>query len=199
MRHRKTAPITNRALVTFAYNPVSISLYARHGMYPREPMYYMECPSSQVKTGSSNTKLRNERITDFEKNKTILSQIDERTLGYPRERNHEFLFSLPTVRCHLYSIAYEPVGYAYVWQNGRIGPLATTSLPIFQDLLKSAFKLAAAEGAASVALLATGSNDKLMEVALEQKMRILDNWLLMSAKPFPNFSNYVIYPTGAML
>ena len=199
MRHRKTAPITNRALVTFAYNPVSISLYARHGMYPREPMYYMECPSSQVKTGSSNTKLRNERITDFEKNKTILSQIDERTLGYPRERNHEFLFSLPTVRCHLYSIANEPVGYAYVWQNGRIGPLATTSLPIFQDLLKSAFKLAAAEGAASVALLATGSNDKLMEVALEQKMRILDNWLLMSAKPFPNFSNYVIYPTGAML
>ena len=199
MRHRKTAPITNRALVTFAYNPVSISLYARHGMYPREPMYYMECPSSQVKTGSSNTKLRNERITDFEKNKTILSQIDERTLGYPRERNHEFLFSLQTVRCHLYSIANEPVGYAYVWQNGRIGPLATTSLPIFQDLLKSAFKLAAAEGAASVALLATGSNDKLMEVALEQKMRILDNWLLMSAKPFPNFSNYVIYPTGAML
>ncbi len=39
MRHRKEAPITNRALVTFAYNPVSISLYARHGMYPREPMY----------------------------------------------------------------------------------------------------------------------------------------------------------------
>ena len=66
-------------------------------------------------------------------------------------------------------------------------------------MLRSAFKLAAAEGASNVALLATGSNDKLMEVALEQKMRILDNWLLMSAKPFPNFSNYVIYPTGAML
>jgi hypothetical protein len=66
-------------------------------------------------------------------------------------------------------------------------------------VLRSAFKLAAAEGAASVAMLATGSNDKLMEFALEQKMRILDNWLLMSANPFPNFSNYVIYPTGAML
>ncbi len=29
--------ITNRALITFAYNPVSISLYARFGLYPREP------------------------------------------------------------------------------------------------------------------------------------------------------------------
>jgi GNAT superfamily N-acetyltransferase len=198
MRHHKTAPITNRALVTFAYNPVSISLYARHGMYPREPMYYMECPSNQVKTGPTNTKLKNERITDFEKNKTILSRIDEHTLGYPRDKNHEFLFSLPTVRCHLYSTANKPVGYAYVWQNGRIGPLATISPAIFQDVLRSAFKLAA-EGAANVGMLATGSNEQLMEVALEQKMRMLDNWLLMSTKPFPNFSNYVIYPTGAML
>jgi ribosomal protein S18 acetylase RimI-like enzyme len=199
IRHHKTAPITNRALVTFAYNPVSISLYARHGMYPREPMYYMECPSNQVKTGPTNTKLKIERITDFEKNRTTLSRIDEHTLGYPREKNHEFLFSLPTVRCHLYSTAGEPVAYAYVWQNGRIGPLATTSPTILQEVLRSAFKLAASEGAANVAMLATGSNEKLMEVALEQKMRILDNWLLMSAKPFPNFSNYVIYPTGAML
>jgi len=37
------------------------------------------------------------------------------------------------------------------------------------------------------------------EFLMEQKMRILDTWLLMSARPFPNFSNYVIYPTGAML
>jgi GNAT superfamily N-acetyltransferase len=35
MKHHKNSTITNRALVTFAYNPVSISLYARHGIYPR--------------------------------------------------------------------------------------------------------------------------------------------------------------------
>jgi hypothetical protein len=66
-------------------------------------------------------------------------------------------------------------------------------------VLKSAFKQAAAQGAASVGIAATGSNDQLMEVAMEQKMRILDNYLFMSSKPFPNFSNYVLYPTGAML
>ena len=109
------------------------------------------------------------------------------------------MFSLPTVQFHLFSQNKEPVGYSYVWQNGRIGPLATTSEKTFQDTLLSALNIAKTNGAPTVGMLATGSNDKLMEVALEQKMRILDNWLLMSAKPFPNFSNYVIYPTGAIL
>jgi ribosomal protein S18 acetylase RimI-like enzyme len=199
MRHHKNAQITNRALVTFAYNPVSITLYARHGMYPREPMYYMECPNSQVKTDVSNPKLQTDRVTDFAKNKDAFAKIDQVTTGYPREKNHEFLFSLPSTRCYLFSKEKELVGYAYVWQNGRIGPLATTTPTVFLDAVKSSFKLAAAEGAPSVAILATGSNQKLMEVALEQKMRILDTWLLMSAKHFANFSNYVIYPTGAIL
>jgi len=66
-------------------------------------------------------------------------------------------------------------------------------------VLRFAFKLAAAEGASSVGIAATGSNDQIMQVALEQRMRILDNYLFMSSKPFPNFSNYVLYPTGAML
>jgi hypothetical protein len=199
MKHHKGSAITNRALVTFAYNPVSISLYARHGIYPREPLYWMEGPSQQVKAELSNSKLRNERAVDFEKSRSVLSRIDELTLGYSREKNHEFLLSLPTVRCHLFSSGNEPVGYAYVWQNGRVGPLATVSHEIFRDVLRSAFRLAAAEGATSVGIAATGSNEQLMQVALEQKMRILDNYLFMSSKPFPNFSNYVLYPTGAML
>ena len=198
MKHHKGTAITNRALATFAYNPVSISLYVRYGIYPREPLYWMEGPSQQVKTGVS-TRLRNERMVDFEKARSILTRIDELTLGYPREKNHEFLFGLPTVRCHLFSTGNQPVGYGYVWQNGRVGPLATVSHEIFRDVLKSAFQLAAAEGAQNVGIAATGSNEQLMQVALEQKMRILDNYLFMSSKPFPNFSNYVLYPTGAML
>jgi len=198
MNHHKGHTITNRALVTFAYNPVSISLYARYGIYPREPLYWMEGPSQNVKTHASS-KIRSEKIANFEKGRKILSQIDTLNLGYPREKNHEFLFGLPTVQCHLFSLGNEPIGYAYVWKNGRVGPLATVSPEIFQDVLRSAFRLAAAEGAVNVGIAATGSNEQLMQVALEQKMRILDNYLFMSSKPFPNFSNYVLYPTSAML
>ena len=198
LNHGKGASITNRALVTFAYNRVSISLYARNGMYPREPLYYMECPSTNIKK-ETNTMLTHERITDFQKARSIIRDIDKVTTGYPREKNHEFMFALPTVQFHLFSQNKEPVGYAYTWQTGRIGPLATTSENAFQDALISAFNVAKTNGAPTVGMLATGSNDKLMEIALEQKMRILDNWLLMSAKPFQNFSNYVVYPTGAIL
>ncbi len=199
MKHHKGHAITNRALVTFAYNPVSISLYARHGIYPREPLYWMEGPSQQVKTEASSTKLRDEKIEDFEKARGILNRVDELTLGYPREKNHEFLFRTPTARCYLFSTGKEPIGYAYVWQSGRVGPLATVSHETFRDVLRSAFSLAATEGAANVGIAATGSNEQLMQVALEQRMRILDTYLFMSSKPFPNFSNYVLYPTGAML
>ncbi len=199
MKHHKDHAITNRALVTFAYNPVSISVYARHGIYPREPLYWMEGPSQQVKTEASTTKLRDERIEDFEKARGTLNRIDELTLGYPREKNHEFLFRTPSARCHLFSMGNEPVGYAYVWQSGRVGPLATVSHETFRDVLRSAFRLAATEGAANVGIAATGSNEQLMQVALEQRMRILDTYLFMSSNPFPNFSNYVLYPTGAML
>lgn len=199
MKHHKNSAITNRALVTFAYNPVSVSLYARHGIYPREPLYWMEGPSQQVKTDASNTRLHEERIVDFEKARGTLSRIDELTLGYPREKNHEFLFRTASARCHIFSSGNKPVGYAYVWQSGRVGPLATVSHEIFRDVLKSSFRLATAEGAANVGIAATGSNEELMQVALEQRMRILDNYLFMSSKPFPNFSNYVLYPTGAML
>src|SRR2546426_1735726 len=199
MKHHKSAGITNRALVTFAYNPVSISLYARHGIYPREPLYWMEGPSQQVKTEASSTKLRDEKIEAFEKARGILNRIDELSLAYPREKNNEFLFRTPTARCYLFSTGKEPVGTANACQSGRVGPLATVSHETFRDALRSAFRLAVAEGAANVGIAATGSNEQLMQVALEQRMRILDTYLFMSSKPFPNFSNYVLYPTGAML
>src|SRR5438093_9137959 len=126
----------------------------------------MEAPSQHVKTDAS-TKLRKERIIDFEKARSIITRIDELTLGYPREKNHEFLFSLPTIRCHLFSSGNEPVGYAYVWQNGRVGPLATVSHEIFRDVLRSAFKLAAAEVAPNVGIAATVSNEPMMQAGLE--------------------------------
>lgn len=197
--HHKDAPITNRALVTFAYNPVSISLYARHGIYPREPLYFMECSREQVHLADTHAKLRSEKAEDFADSRRTLSRIDELSIGYPRERNHELLFSLPSVRCYIFSAGAEPIGYAYIWQNGRLGPLATISQTDFTDAVKSAMRLAAAQQGPTVGMLVTGSNAELMKVALGQSMRIMDNYLLMSSRPFPNFSNYLLYPTGAML
>lgn len=200
MRHRKESDIANRALVTLAYNPVSISLYSRYGIYPREPLYWMEVPRQNVKQIDVNSTLTNQRAENFQTVRETLTAIDTSSIGYPREKNHEFFFSLPTYKCYVYSTDNKPVGYAYVAQNGRVGPAATKSQDLFAPVIKSALGYAALEEkATNVSLNATGSNEELMKLAFSYGMRIRDNFLLMSSKPFPNLSRYLIYPTGAIL
>ncbi|HEX4919811.1 MAG TPA: GNAT family N-acetyltransferase, partial [Candidatus Bathyarchaeia archaeon] len=82
LEHRGTVPITNKALVTFAYNPVSISLYSRYGMYPREPLYFMEVPRQQLKPATGNATVKSERMENFETSRKTLSKIDLENTGY---------------------------------------------------------------------------------------------------------------------
>jgi GNAT superfamily N-acetyltransferase len=200
MQHRKESEIANRALVTLAYNPVSISLYSRYGIYPREPLYWMEVPREKVEQIENDGRLVSQKAENFLTARKTLTEIDTSCIGYPREKNHEFLFSLPTYKCFIFSSHNEPVGYAYVAQSGRVGPAATKSQDSFIPVIESALGYAAREEkAASVSLNATGSNEELMKLAFRYEMKIRDNFLLMSSRPFPNFSRYLVYPTGAML
>lgn len=200
VQHRKESDISNRALVTLAYNPVSISLYSRYGIYPREPLYWMECPRENVKLTNDEGGLTSQRAENFQKVRKTLTTIDTECIGYPREKNHEFLISLASYKCHIFSAQNEPIGYAYVAQNGRVGPVATRSARSFPHIVETAMGYAAREEkAGSVSLAVTGSNEELMRIALNYGMRIRDNFLLMSAKPFQNLSRYVLYPTGAMI
>ena len=200
MRHGNDLEIKNRALSTLAYNPVSISLYSRYGIYPREPLYWMECPTQNVKAINKDAKLAVQMAENFGTVRKTLTDIDTSCIGYPREKNHEFLFSLPTYKCYTYSSHDKPVGYAYVSHNGRVGPAATVSQDSFTPVIQSALGIAAGEEkASSVSLNVTGSSEELMKLAFHHGMKIQDNFLLMSSRPFPNLSRYLMYPTGAML
>jgi GNAT superfamily N-acetyltransferase len=199
MQYRRESEITNRALVTFAYNPFSITLYSRFGIYPREPLYYMDVPREKVNKLNTATELKHEPITDFQSARKILTGIDERCIGYPREKNHEYLFNQPTVKCYLFRVHSEPVGYAFVSQTGRIGPISSVSEVHFTDIVNSSLVQAAQSAAPTLGMAVTGSNERLVKLAFASGMKIRDNFLLMSAKPFPNLFNYVLFPTGAML
>jgi len=48
LEHRGQAQTANHALITAAYNPVSLSLYLSYGIYSREPLYWMYGSSDQV-------------------------------------------------------------------------------------------------------------------------------------------------------
>jgi GNAT superfamily N-acetyltransferase len=199
MQYRRGSEITNRALVTFAYNPFSITLYSRFGIYPREPLYYMDVPREKVNRLKTPSELKNEPILDFQSARKILTRIDNQCVGYPREKNHEYLFNQPTVKCYFFTDHSEPVGYAFISQTGRIGPIASVSEAHFTEIVNTTISHAAQSNAPTVGMAVTGSNERLVKLAFAADMKIRDNFLLMSARPFSNLSNYVLFPTGAML
>ena len=46
--HARKHDADNRALITFAYNRASIGLYAKQGLFPREPLYTVGAPSAAL-------------------------------------------------------------------------------------------------------------------------------------------------------
>jgi ribosomal protein S18 acetylase RimI-like enzyme len=87
--------VTSRALITFAYNPTSISLYIRYGMYPRVPLYTMIGRTESVRPFHDQARRTDyERVTG-EKFLRDLCRIDDQVLSFPRETHHRYLLTIP--------------------------------------------------------------------------------------------------------
>ncbi len=188
--------ITNRALITFAFNLASISLYMRHGLYPRESLYGLRSstPSARPQHTPPGTvehtyeKVGNDPIT-----LSRLAWIDESILGIQRPRFHQYLLEGPGASCYLFHSGGTPRGYAYVWPTGRVGPLAVAVPSDLKGVMRSAFTLATATGAEHVSTLVPGSNEDAVTTALEHGLRITVPFLLMSSRPFGSWTRYLFY------
>lgn len=189
----------NRALITFAYNPVSISLYVRHAMYPREPLYVLDGAAGAFQAGSSAADgLEYEPVRANATNAQVLSRLDHAVLGIERTRHHEFFLSQPDSTCYLFEDAGVPNGYAYVWSSGRVGPLAAVSSESFAGVMRAALVLAARSATQGVSLLLAGSNEPALAWALGQGMRITRPLLLMATKPFGRLDAYGFHSPGLL-
>ncbi len=192
LEYGSPAAIANRSLITFAYNPTSISLYMRSGMYPREPLYAMRGASSSLRARRTHTEApTHERVGAGQDTLEALSRVDEQVLGFARELHHRYFLSAPGASCYLFRNKSAVDGYAYVWTNGRVGPLAVTSPSRFAPVMNAALGLAAAENTDSVSIIVPGSNEQGVAIALSEGMRISYPLLLMSAKPFGNWGSYL--------
>jgi len=197
--HGGGSEIDNRALITFAYNPVSITLYIKYGMYPREPLYLMEVPRTHVCEYSSRMQpIDLERVDPNRFVADQLGRIDEQVLGVPRSKHHFYLLNAPGSACYLFKEKGDVRGYAYVWSSGRVGPLAVLSPTAFEPVMCSALALAASQDAEVIRVLLPGSNEQAGRIVLRCKMRIAYPMLLMSTKPFGSWHNYLFYSPGLM-
>lgn len=198
LEHGVQRSITTRGLITFAFNPVSISLYMRYGMYPRDPLYWMEGPSANIPATQTNEGiLQWENLDPNRKNVKDLCRIDESVLGFGLEKHHLYLLPLKGSTCYLFRKNDRPEGYAYVRSDGHLGPVATLSQDSFKSILNAALGLAA-QKAGRVSFLIDGSNEYAVTIARERKLRIVRPLLLMSTKPFGNWSQYLFHSPGLM-
>lgn len=193
--------VTNRGLITFAYNPTAISLYMRHAMYPREPVYWMIGSAHAIRAALPRTEsleYEPEQIDADHGDLSSLDRVDASVLGYPREAHHRYLLGAPGSSCHLFRKHGAPHAYAYVWSNGRVGPLSATTPSVFEGILKRSLALSAAGDAEEVFIVAPGSNERAMALALTLGMRVAHPSLLMSSKPFGTWTCYLFHSPGLM-
>lgn len=193
----KNTEITNRATITFAFNPVSQFLYMKYGMYPREPAYYVEAPSKRIAEGMQRADgLDFEELTSLRDGAEILRQMDELVLGFSLDWHHEYFFEIKG-RCYIFKDKGKPVGYAYVHPNGRVGPMAVNSNEFTEPVLETALNLSAGQGVEKVGYWMPGSNIHAVKLALKYKMR-LDPFVFMCTKPFAKWENYIFHSAALM-
>jgi len=198
--------VTNRALITFAYNPVSISLYARQLIYPRESLYTMVGQSQTVRdrwrAQGTDDRLGEiapgalERVSGLDEIQ-LLRGIDEDVVGFPRDRDHRFLLQIPGSACYCLQGRGVPEGYVYVSADGRIGPLAVRSPEKLAGLLLLGLRQAS-ETAEQISILVAGSNEQAMSLVLRHGLRIDQPLLLMASRPFGRWGCYVFRSPGLM-
>ncbi len=193
--------ITNRALITTAFNRSSASLYMRYGMFPRQPLYFASAPREKIVQGLESRDTETQEIgesADLEKVRSDLNQIDERALGFSLGWHHEFFLGVQRARCFIFKRNNRPRGYAYVRRNGRIGPLVVTSVSSFGPALNASLSLAAEGDSKDVAIFFAGSNEEAASACVKHGFRITYPYLFMSAHSVGDWNNYLFYSPGLM-
>lgn len=193
--------ITNRALITPAFNRSSASLYMRFDMFPRQPLYFASVPREKIVQGLESRNMETQEIgesTAIGKATADLNQIDESALGFSLGWHHEFFLGVQRARCFIFKRNDRPRGYAYVRRDGRIGPLVVTSVSSFEPALEASLSLAAEGDSKDVTIFFAGSNEKAASACVEHGFRITYPLLFMSAHPVGDWNNYLFYSPGLM-
>lgn len=190
--------IDNRALIAFGFNPGSIGLYIRYGMYPREPIYRMAGAGLAEQCTLCGIELPDiEKLRDIGEIMRLLRPIDEHAPGHIRDRHHEFLAS-QGASCYLFRKNGVARGYAYLWPDGQIGPVAAISNESLKGVLHAALNMASEQHLKQVSIVVPGCNETAIQIAHRHKLRIVEPYILMSERHFGNRQNYLFHSSWLM-
>jgi GNAT superfamily N-acetyltransferase len=197
LHYAKSRRCATRSVITSAYNPVSIALYAKHGMYPQQALYFFGgTPKKAFLNGAAERDV-SFRAVSGEEYIDELASIDHRVLGMRRTGHHQFLLLEQKTPCHLFYRGSEVCGYAYVSPAGCIGPAACVCNGLFEDMLARIILLAGEDGR-EVSMLAPGAGGTAMRVALDAGLEIRTPSVLMASQPFGEWGSYLFHSPALM-
>jgi len=183
-----------RALIALAFNTTSQALYIRHGFFPRMPIYLFSAARENLRPAAATL----DSVALTADHLPALAEIDRRVLGAARDKHHRFLMGDPTMTGVLLHDDGKPAGYAYVNVSGHVGPIAVARPADMAGALNHALDLAAGQGAGQVSCFAPGDNEAALSEAVGRGLRIVFPAMLMSSKPFGDWSSYLPRNPGFM-
>lgn len=198
LRYAAERPCMTMSVITFAFNPVSVALYTKAGMYPREPVYlFSGNPCASFRKNVSERACPDQPVQAGGDSIDRLCRIDENVLGMPRRLHHEYLLLEQRYPCYLFSGHGGECGYAYVSHQGGVGPVAAPSPNLFEHAFSWAI-FAAARQRGRVSAMVPGSGKTGMRVALEAGMKIRMSYSLLSSQPFGDWNTYALHSPGLL-
>jgi GNAT superfamily N-acetyltransferase len=195
--HAETNRATNRALITFAYNRASIGLYARRGLFPRVPLYKL-AGAGVTLAASVAEEMSYTPLDGSARELAVLIGIDESCLGLSRQKHHRYLSTASGMRGFLLRQASDAIGYAYLSSDGHIGPLAVTSPAAMGAAFGTMLAVANHQSTPEISAFIPGSSEDAMSIALRMGMKLVRPMVMLSAKPFGDWTRYLPNHPGFM-
>ncbi len=187
-----------RSVITMAFNPASIALYMKNGMYPLENIYLLRLdPDKAGNIPESAPGTSSEGLGKSSSQSNELSLIDEEVLGMSRPLHHRFFQENRQASGYLLRYKGRATAYAYIWADGRIGPVAVLPDAPYKDVL-TAFIALARKASPGLSMMVPGSNKTALEVAFSLGFTIIMPYLLLSSGPFGTWDRYLFHSPGMM-
>lgn len=201
LSHAETTGAKTRALITFAFNTVSLGLYIRHGMFPRLPIYMMSGDRDDFPVTNVEAPLTYEPIGPADL--ATLATLDRDALGISRDKHHMHLLADPAVKGFLFregedNAGYAYAGYAYVASTGHIGPVAVTRPDIMGRVFDATLTIAAQGNSRQISAFLPGSCEAALDIAARRRMRITCPMVLLSDRAFGDWKRYLPRNPGFM-
>lgn len=185
-----------KALITFAFNRASQSLYIRHGLFPKAPVYFFGAPRDRLRLPLE--RLRNVPLSASAAHLRDLDAIDAAALGVSRAKHHRYLLADPATKGLLfYADSGDCIGYAYI-ADGHVGPLAVSKREAIVPALATALAFGVDAGAPKVSAFIPGPCHGALNLAITGGLRITFPMLLMADHDFGDWSLYMPRNPGFM-